>query len=754
MIQGNAGAARKMAEKRLKNVPLERYAWIVMGVWTLVVAASLGWNLLQAKHEVLRIAHHVAGTIYERDILYRRWAARHGGVYVPATPQTPPTPYLSHVPERDITTPSGRSLTLLNPAYMTREVYVFARESGQVPGHITSLKPLRPENGPDPWERKALQAFEKGAAEVAEVVAVKGTPFMRLMRPFPVEQSCLGCHAAQGYKIGDIRGGISVGVPMEPIMAEHSRSPLVFGHLGLWFLGILGLILGTRQLSRSTAERIKAQETAAAATMAVQTVDGMMDSVVITDLAGRIIHANKALTDTFGWQKEVLGELPTRLAVDGETSGFLTSIQECLTQGYKKDLASVFLTKDQTEVPVLINLSLLKNPQNIPVGIIAVIRDISKLRQAEEDLKEERQRLFSLLERLPAAIYLVKPDYSLPFVNHFFRERFGEPDGRPCHTVLYNHCDPCAGCPADRVFASKSPETVEWASADGRIYQLYLYPFDDIDSSPLVLIMGIDITDRKQAEEEIRHLNEDLELRVKERTVQLEEANRELEGFSYSVSHDLRSPLRAIQGYSRILVDDYGPELDAEGHRLLDVITANTRQMGQLIDDLLAFSRLGRQVLKLSQVNMKALVTAVISELQETPGVGRPEWRLLSLPPAWADSRLMHQVWVNLLANAIKFSSHNDRAVIEVGSLQEGTEQIYYVKDNGVGFDMKYADKLFGVFQRLHSTAEFEGTGVGLALVQRIVDRHGGRIWAEGKVDQGATFYFIIPRAADHANGS
>jgi PAS domain S-box-containing protein len=728
-----------------RNIPLGRHGWILLAGWTLAVAASLAWDLSQTKSAAIRIAHHVAQTIFERDILYRRWAASHGGTYVPITPETPPNPYLTQVPERDLTTPSGRRLTLLNPAYMTRQVYVFAKESNQVQGHLTSLKPLRPENAPDPWEETALKAFEKKAEEVWAVIELSGQPYMRLMRPFVTEASCLGCHAQQGYQVGDIRGGISVMVPMAPILAEHSKANLVLGHLGLWLLGMVGIIMGSRQLNRSTADKLKAQEAAAAAMTAVQTVDGMMDSVVLTDLAGRITYANRALKDTFGWDQEVRGELLEKLAAPAKMPQVRSDFEEYLKQGYKKDLESVFLTQDQREMPVLINLSLLKDSGGQPLGTIAVIRDVSDLRKAEDAVKRERERFFALLEGLPAYINLLAPDLSVVYANQEFRRRFGDPRGKRCYEILRGRDEPCQECQAFQVFQTRSPGKAEWTDACGRTYQLYDYPFDDIDGSPMVLEMGIDITDRKQAEDEIRKLNEELELRVQERTAQLEAANKELESFSYSVSHDLRVPLRAIDGFSRILLKDYADSLDAEAKRLLNITIANSQKMKQLIDDLLAFSRLGRQHVKFSKLNMGALVERVIAELHEVTAGRNLKWDLKPLPSARGDSALIAQVWSSLLANAIKFTAPRETAIIEIGCLRDGDQNIFYVKDNGVGFDMKYSHKLFEVFQRLHRAEEFEGTGVGLALVQRIIVRHGGRIWAEGEVDAGATFYFSLP---------
>lgn len=245
---------------------------------------------------------------------------------------------------------------------------------------------------------------------------------------------------------------------------------------------------------------------------------------------------------------------------------------------------------------------------------------------------------------------------------------------------------------------------------------------------------------------EIELAQKNLESKVIQRTMQLEVANKELEAFSYSVSHDLRAPLRAINGYSIILKEDYRDLLDKEGKRILDQIIANAEMMGQLIDDLITFSKFNKKEGSKKEVDMKMMAETSFNEIVQQQEIKNARLQLMNIPPCYADQSMMKQVWINLIGNAVKYSSKNPQPIIQIDSLNEGSRIIYSIQDNGVGFDMKYAGKLFGVFQRLHRQDEFDGTGIGLALVKRIIEKQGGEIWAEAEVNKGAIFYFALTK--------
>ncbi|MGE5468573.1 MAG: ATP-binding protein [Ignavibacteria bacterium] len=473
---------------------------------TLCVGGSAVWNYRQEHGKALDLARQEARDNIAKDLSFRRWATAHGGVYVPVDATTPPNPYLD-VPDRDVVTTSGKRLTLMNPAYMVRQLHEQQGQSFGVKAHLTSLKLLNPRNAPDAWEVDALRQFDDGAEEVADIVPIGGAPFMRVMQAIRVEQGCLKCHCVMGYQVGDVRGGLSASVPLAPYTARESEMEqiLFISHGSLWLLGL---------------------------------------------------------------------------------------------------------------------------------------------------------------------------------------------------------------------------------SAVGLFRRRALWRLDE----------------RERVEARILQLNETLEQRVRARTAELEQANKDLESFSYSVSHDLRAPLRALNGYARIIEEDEGERLSPAGKEMLARIWANADRMGALIDDMLQFSRVGRDELRRETIDMTALARAVAEELQaDHPGA---QVNVAELPPAEGDAAMMRQVWANLIGNGLKFSSKTAQPSIDVGSEQADAGPVYFVRDNGTGFDMAFAGRLFGVFQRLHAADQYPGTGAGLAIVKRIVERHGGRVWAESAPGAGATFRFTLGKTA------
>jgi PAS domain S-box-containing protein len=379
-------------------------------------------------------------------------------------------------------------------------------------------------------------------------------------------------------------------------------------------------------------------------------------------------------------------------------------------------------------------------------------RDITDRKLAEEKLRESEERYRALVEAAPDGI-LLHSKGELLFANPAAARLLGASDpeelvGLSLSQFVHPHSlDTVRDHMELVVDVRKGSPRIEdrYVRLDGSVVPV------DITVSPVTLgdksvvqLLVRDITERKRAENEIRQLNEELERRVQERTAQLEAANQELEAFAYSVSHDLRAPLRAIDGFSGILIDEHARQLAPEAQRYLGLVRENVRRMSQLVDDLLAFSRLGRQELYKQSVSPAELVDQVLQDLRAEREDRSVEVVVGDLPPCQADPALLRQVYANLLSNALKFTRGRDRARIDVGSVQEGDQCIYFVRDNGVGFDMRYADRLFGVFQRLHGEQEYEGTGAGLAIVQRIVHRHGGRAWAEAELGKGATFYFVL----------
>lgn len=478
-----------------------------------------------------------------------------------------------------------------------------------------------------------------------------------------------------------------------------------------------------------------------------------MDGFVIHDEKGTILDANDAMCRISGYsRKESIGRNLADFAVDDTVAHVITDELARLAESGSLRFETRNRRKDGCIIDVEISLNCLHKEKNT---FFVFLRDITGQKAALKALKDSQERLQAFMDSATDLCTIWDEDLTLIDMNKITLS-YLPPDtrkelllGSDGPTVFPNSWRRETAEQCREVIRTGVPFSLEHSL---QLRNLTVWFFTRIFRvGKGVGIMASDITARKSAEEEIRRMNSDLEKRIAERTDELRNTNKELESFAYTISHDLRAPLRAIDGFTKILLEDHASQLDPEGQRVCSIVCNETRRMGQLVDDLLAFSRLGRIALKRATVDISELAETVFHELIRAEDQARVEFNIAATPPAFGDPRMLRQVMVNLISNAVKFTSKKEHPRIELGSTMRGSSTVYFVRDNGAGFNMQYATKLFGVFHRLHSEEEFEGTGVGLAIVQRIINRHGGEVWAEGEVDTGATFFFTLPQTGETA---
>ncbi|MGA9121480.1 MAG: PAS domain S-box protein [Bacteroidota bacterium] len=478
-------------------------------------------------------------------------------------------------------------------------------------------------------------------------------------------------------------------------------------------------------------------------------VESSDDAILSKTLDGVITSWNRGAERMFGYSAaEILGK-PILLLFPRERAKEETEFLRRLANGERIDhYETVRRRKDGSLFDVSVTLSPIKDITGKIIGASKIARDISDRKRAEKALRIANERFRNTLDNLLEGCQIIDFDYRYLYVNGAAarqgRHREEELSGSSMSEAY-------PGIETTRMYAllRKCMEervpvhmTNEFTFPDGT------KGWFDLSMEPVpegVFILSEDVTNEKNMEVELEKHREHLEELVKERTAQLEAVNKELEAFSYSVSHDLRAPLRHIDGFADLLQKHAQEKLDDQGHRYVRIIADAAKQMGVLIDELLLFSRMGRAAMHLTPVDFNMLVEESIRGLQWELQGRRLQWTVDPLPKVSGDPTMLRLVFENLLSNAIKYTRPRERAEVRIGSVPGSEEIVFYVHDNGVGFDMKYADKLFGVFQRLHSASEFEGTGIGLANVRRIINRHGGRTWAEGEVEKGATFFFSLP---------
>jgi len=510
-------------------------------------------------------------------------------------------------------------------------------------------------------------------------------------------------------------------------------------------------------------------------------VDSSDDAIISKTLEGTITAWNRGAEKVFGYSSSEIVGKPMMILFPPERADEESDILARIGRGESiEHFETVRIRKDGKKIDVSVTISPIKDSSGVIVGASKIARDITARKQVAERLAEQAEELSRQAEELLRSQQALETQtLMLRSVLDSMAEGLVAADEQGKFIIWNPAATRIVGMGAENVppeqwtkhYGTYLPDTVTpfpteqnplLRAIHGEVCTAEMYVRNpeldqgvwiEISGGPLkdkngALRGGVvafrDITQRRVAEREIRKLNEELEERVVQRTAQLEAANHELEAFTYSVSHDLRAPLRHIGGFSKILAEDFGPGLPAEAQNHLQRIEGGVHRMGLLVDELLNLARVGRHALHLQTTTLNSVIEDVVCLLQPEVNGRAVTWKIADLPPAECDPILVKQVFQNLIANALKFTRTRERAVIEIGGRGEDGQTEIFVRDNGVGFDMKYKDKLFGVFQRLHKAEDFEGTGIGLATVQRIVRKHGGRVWAESELDKGTIFYFTL----------
>ncbi len=507
-----------------------------------------------------------------------------------------------------------------------------------------------------------------------------------------------------------------------------------------------GEIVSSSRIARDITERKRADGQLRRQAAALEAA---ANAIVITDREGLITWVNPAFTRLTGYTpEEVGGKNPSILKSGKQDRFFYKNLWDKILSGEvwqgeminKRKDGSLY-TEDETIMPV-------RNERGEITHFVAIKQDITGRKRSEEALERANARYKSTLDHMLEGCQIIGPDWRYVYVNEVAARH-----GRLSREELLGKkmTEVYPGIEQTEMFG-RIRDCIE-GHVSQQMENQFVYPdgttaWFNLSIEPVpegAFVLSIDVTEQKRMLEELKKHREQLEELVKERTGQLEEVNKELEAFSYSVSHDLRAPLRHIGGFVELLQQRASASLDDESRRYLEIVSSSAIEMGTLIDNLLDFSRVGRRELVRRKTDVGGLVRGVIGDMSRDVEGRAIEWEIGRLPEVEADPNMMRLVFVNLLSNAVKYTRPRERAEIAVRHSRNESEDVFSVHDNGVGFDMRYVDKLFGVFQRLHTQDEFEGTGIGLANVRRIVRRHGGRTWAEAKVNEGAAFYFSLP---------
>ena len=725
---------------------------VVKRVWLIILALSAAWTTIVIAIGVVMISIHKSSMIalareeavasFEKDLVYRRWAAGHGGVYALVSDTTPPNPYLVDVPERDITTPSGRKLTLINPAYMTRQAHELGLEEYGLWGHITSINPINPDNVPDAWEKEALQQFEENPAPVSSVQEVDGQSYLRYMHPLAVDASCLKCHVSQGYQVGDIRGGISVSVSLSPYMAntrkESAELKMLLG--GLWVLGLGGIGFAGRVISKSVSEQFKISQ------QYRSVVDNIGIGVAAIGQDMRILTLNRQMQQWFPDVNVSDQPICHRVFNNPPSEAPCSYCPTILT------LQDGQVHESITETPAgdsIINFRIIsspiKNEQGEVVAAIEMVEDITEQKQIADVLKQSEETLRQILDSVSFGVIIVGRDKKVRAANKVAREMTGygtdeEMQGVICH----HHLCPAAvdQCPILDLHQTVDRSERRLLTNTGKSIPILKSVVPIVLNGEEVLLESfMDITTLKETENQLRAA-----------TKQAQAANQSKSEFLANMSHELRTPMNSILGFSDLLTDD---SLTEEQRDYLETIQDNGNHLLELLGDILDFSKMEAGKLDIESVacSLRAILAKVYSMTvcrAETKGLDFQINFCRDLADSIVtDSTRLTQSLVNLAGNAVKFTETGHVYINVSSEDKDGRPYVRFdVEDTGIGIPEDKQEMIFDSFTQADgsTTRKYGGTGLGLAITRKLVALLGGHLTVHSEVGKGSVFSFSLPK--------
>jgi len=721
--------------------------------WCALIAGFLYLFEKNEYNSAVVVGEEIARSNLKKDYTYRRWSASHGGVYVPVTDTTPPNPYLSHIPHRDVVTTQGEKLTLMNPAYMTRQVHELERELYGIRGHITSLNAIRPANKPDQWESNALQQFEQGAAEVSELVDIDNLPYIRLMVPMHIQDPCLKCHAAQGYSTGDLRGGISALVPMADLLKDTHQHLLLYrlSHLLIFLIGLTGLFLFYRQNSRQLTSRINSENKLQiqgdhlqgivdniSSGIAVYDADNDGENFIIKSInpAGLKISKLKA--------EDVVGKAVTEAFPGIIEMGLIAVFQRVWKTGVPEHFPATVYSEKRISYWVENYVYKLPNGE-----IVAVYNDITQRKQAEDFILQKTEEWEKTFNAIPDIIILQNRDMVVTQANQAALDFFQmEPEkllGSTCYQLFRGGTEPCPGCPGIATFDDhqKHSNVILHKSLD-KVFHVCSAPvFDRNNEIQHFVYIAQDITEKKRLEEELFQSHK-------------MEAIGTLAG---GIAHDFNNILAAILGYAELAKTDL--PINSPAIKDIDQVLIAGERATELVKQILTFSRKTtrhKQPLKLHLIVKEAL-KLIRASLPTTINIQSniDQEHCLVL----ADPTSIHQIVVNLCTNALHAIGDN-KGKLEVtlapvfvekqqipttAKSQTGPFVLLSVKDSGDGMDANTVARIFEPY--FTTKKKGEGTGLGLALIHGIVEECNGFIKVESSPGEGTLIGIYLPAIED-----